>query len=414
MQLNSYWLTYIIIAIILIDFIIDLVLDYLNTKNWSLPIPENLKGIYDDDKYAKAQAYHKAHGKINLISSVISTASIVLFLAFNGFAWLYYQVIQITTQPILQTLLYFGILSVASTILSLPFSIYTTFVIEEKYGFNKTTPKLFILDFIKGLILSAIIGGILISAFVAFYLYAGKLFWVYAWLLFAGFSIFFAMFYTSIIVPIFNKLNPLNDGDLRTKIEQFAQRVQFPLTNIFVIDGSKRSTKANAYFSGLGKQKTIVLYDTLIEKQTDDELVSVLAHEIGHYKKKHIYQSIIISLVNMGITLFLLSLFLNTPIANKVVGIDSTTSIFYIGLIVFGLLYSPISTITGILMNVFSRKNEFEADAYAKENIGTGEHLITALKKLSSENLSHLNPHKWFVFLNYSHPPLSQRIEKLS
>lgn len=221
------------------------------------------------------------------------------------------------------------------------------------------------------------------------------------------------MFYTSIIVPIFNKLNPLEEGALREKIELFAKKINFPLTNIFVIDGSKRSTKANAYFSGLGNKKTIVLFDTLINEQTEDELVSVLAHEVGHYKMKHIQKGMIIGILQMGALLFLLSLFINKPELSQALGLQTDIPIFHLGLIAFSLLYSPISMLTGIFMNILSRKNEFEADNYAKENIGTGIYLISALRKLSANNLSNLNPNKWYVFFHYSHPPLLERVRNL-
>jgi STE24 endopeptidase len=273
--------------------------------------------------------------------------------------------------------------------------------------------KTFIIDKLKGYFISAIIGGILLSLFVLFYQYAGKLFWLYAWILFSAFSIFMVMFYTSWIVPIFNKLQPLEAGSLREKIEAFAKTVDFPLTNIMVIDGSKRSTKANAYFSGLGSKKTIVLYDTLIKDHTVEELVAILAHEVGHYKLKHIQKSIIISVVQMGIILYILSLAISLPRLTQSLGYASDKPVFVLGLIAFSLLYSPISTVVEIFMNVFSRKNEFEADNYAKEKTGTGQFLIDALKKLSSNNLSNLNPDKWYVFFNYSHPPLKERITAL-
>lgn len=242
---------------------------------------------------------------------------------------------------------------------------------------------------------------------------AGTYFWIYAWGLFTAFTVFITLFYTTLIVPIFNKLKPLETGSLRQKIEIFSQQVQFPLTNIFVIDGSKRSTKANAYFSGLGSKKTIVLFDTLINEQTEEELVSVLAHEVGHYKMKHIQMGMLIGIAQMGAILFILSLFINRPALSQALGLQTDIPVFHLGLIAFSLLYSPISTITGIFLNMLSRKNEFEADNYAKSTTGTGEHLISALRKLSSNNLSNLNPDKWYVFFHYSHPPLLERVRNL-
>jgi STE24 endopeptidase len=406
-------LTMLIIVFILVDFILETILDTLNARTWELPIPKELDGIYDEEKYNKARQYHQSNQRLSTISTVLSTILIIAFLWWKGFAIIHLSIAAITSSPILQALLFFGIFAIASDIMGLPFELYGIFVIEQKFGFNKMTWKTYIADKIKGYILGALIGGILLSLFVWFYTITGTLFWIYAWVVFSVFTIFFAMFYTSIIVPIFNKLKPLEDGALREKIEAFAKKVNFPLTNIFVIDGSKRSTKANAYFSGLGSKKTIVLFDTLIQEQSEEELVSVLAHEVGHYKMKHIQKGMIIGILQMGALLFLLSLFINKPELSQALGLQTDTPVFHLGLIAFSLLYSPISMITGIFMNILSRKNEFEADNYAKENVGTGNYLITALRKLSANNLSNLNPNKWYVFFHYSHPPLLERVRNL-
>lgn len=406
-------LFWIIITIIAIEAILDFILDKRNSKSWLQPIPTILDDVYDAEKYKKAQNYHAEREKLSSISTVFSIVLTLAFLFIKGFAHVQLWVEAQTNNEILQVLLFFGVFMIASDFISLPFQLYSTFVIEEKYGFNKMTLKTFIVDKIKGYLISAIIGGALLSLFVLFYQYAGKLFWLYAWILFSVFSIFMVMFYTSWIVPIFNKLQPLEAGSLREKIEAFAKTVDFPLTNIMVIDGSKRSTKANAYFSGLGSKKTIVLYDTLIKDHTEEELVAILAHEVGHYKLKHIQKSMIISVVQMGIILYILSLAISLPQLTQSLGYATDKPIFVLGLIAFSLLYSPISTLVGILMNVFSRKNEFEADNYAKEKTGTGQFLIDALKKLSSNNLSNLNPDEWYVFFNYSHPPLKERITAL-
>ncbi|MBK9327789.1 MAG: M48 family metallopeptidase [Sphingobacteriales bacterium] len=406
-------LTILILAFVLFDFLLEFILDYRNSKTWDKPIPKELQGIYDAEKYAKARNYHKATERLSLITSVFSTVLIVIFLSMKGFAFVHIQIAAITTSPVLQSLIFFGLFAIVSDIIGLPFELYGIFVIEEKYGFNKMTWKTYLSDKIKGYLLGGVIGGILLSLFVWFYAIAGSTFWIYAWGLFTAFTIFITLFYTTLIVPIFNKLKPLEAGSLREKIEVFAQQVRFPLTNIFVIDGSKRSTKANAYFSGLGSRKTIVLFDTLINEQTEEELVSVLAHEVGHYKMKHIQTSMLIGVAQMGAILYILSLFINLPELSQALGLQTNAPVFHLGLIAFSLLYSPISTITGIFMNMLSRKNEFEADNYAKENTGTGEHLISALRKLSANNLSNLNPDKWYVFFHYSHPPLLERVRNL-
>lgn len=397
----------------LLDFALDFILDRLNETGWSKPIPKELEGLYEVEKYAQAQAYHRAQDKLGNSTAVISTVLTILFLWWKGFAYAQVYIEQFTQNPIAQALMFFGAFAIISDIISLPFELYGIFVIEEKFGFNKMTLKTFVADKLKGYLLGAIIGGVLMSLFVLFYQYAGKLFWLYAWVVFTLFSLFFITFYTSWIMPLFNKFKPLEAGSLRDKIEAFAQKVNFPLTNIQIMDGSKRSSKANAFFSGLGKKKTIVLYDTLINEQTEDELVSVLAHEVGHYKRKHVQQGMILSILQIGLLLFLLSLFINNPKLCAALGYETDKPVFHLGLIAFSLLYAPLSMLTGILMNSLSRKNEFQADNYAKEHTGTGEHLISGLKKLSVNNLSNLNPHPAYVFVHYSHPPLLERVRNL-
>ncbi len=402
---------YIIIAFILLEFIISKYLDHLNSKTWSNELPKELEDLYDAEKYAKAQEYDKAKGKLSNISSYLSLALMLGMLFFKGFAWLNDWAVSITDNAILQSLAFFGILFIISDILSLPFAYYGVFKIEERFGFNKMTIKTFILDKIKSYVMTAILGGGLFSLILWFYNTAGENFWLYAWGLVTAFSLFMTIFYTSIFVPIFNKLKPLEDGSLRTKIEDFAKKVNFPLNNISVIDGSKRSTKANAYFSGIGAKKSIVLYDTLMEDHTDEELVGILAHEVGHYKKKHIQKSIIISILNTGLMLFLIGKFVGNEVLSNALSVSEPN--FHIGILVFGILFTPISMITGILMNMFSRKNEFEADNYAKENY-SAQPLIDSLKKLSVNHLSNLQPHPSYVFFHYSHPPLLERLRNLA
>lgn len=406
-------LTLIIIGFILLEFLLDFILDKLNDTSWDKPVPAELAGLYDEAQYQKAQEYHRELNKLGTLTSTLSTTLTVLFLWYKGFAYVQMYIEQYTINPIGQALIFFGCFAIIADLISIPLELYGIFVIEEKYGFNKMSLKTFVADKLKGYLLGAIIGAALLSLFVLFYQYSGKLFWVYAWILFTVFSLFFVFIYTSWIMPLFNKFTPLAQGSLREKIEAFSQKVSFPLTKIQVMDGSKRSSKANAFFSGFGKKKTIVLFDTLINEQTDDELLSVLAHEVGHYKKKHIQQGMIISILQMGLMLFILSLFINEPKLSEALGYSTDKPVFHLGLIAFALLYSPFSTLTGIVMNYISRKNEFEADNFAKENIGTGEFLISGLKKLSVNNLANLHPHPAYVFVHYSHPPLLERVRNL-
>ncbi|WP_346860230.1 M48 family metallopeptidase [uncultured Draconibacterium sp.] len=403
-------LFWIIIGILVLDFLFEKYLDYLNTTRWSTVIPDEVKGIYDEEKYKKQQAYQKENHRFGILTSSFSVLVTLAMFALYGFALVDGWAWSITGNAILAALIFFGILLFASDVINTPFAVYDTFKIEEKYGFNKTTPKLFILDKIKGWLIGALIGGGLLALIIFIYQKTGNMFWLYAWIVVSVFSVFMAMFYSNLIVPLFNKQTPLEEGELRDAISEFAKKVGFKLDTIFVIDGSKRSTKANAYFTGLGAKKRIVLYDTLINDLNTSELVAVLAHEIGHNKKKHVVQSLLIGLVQTGVVLFIFGLLINNPDLSKALGVDSPN--FHIGLVAFGVLYSPVSFFLGIFMNILSRKNEYQADRFAAENYQP-EALASALKKLSVNNLSNLTPHPTYVFFHYSHPTLLQRLAYL-
>jgi STE24 endopeptidase len=403
-------LFYIILGVVVADFIFERILGYLNATRWSDHLPEELIGIYDEEKYRKQQTYQKVNYRFSLITSTYSFALLILMFVFTGFAWVNGIALSVSTNSILTALVFFGILMFASDLLTTPFSVYDTFVIEQKFGFNKTTPKTYILDKIKGWLLGAVLGGGLLALIVYIYQLTGRNFWWYAWMVVTFFSIFMVLFYSNLIVPLFNKQTPLPEGDLKSAIESFASKVGFKLDNIFVIDGSKRSTKANAYFTGLGPKKRIVLYDTLIKDMTTNELVAVLAHEIGHYKKKHVIWGLLLGILQTGVVLFIFSRFIGSPELSAALGVSQPS--FHIGLIAFGILYSPISIITGLAMNIFSRKNEYQADAFAATNF-SGDELASALKKLSVNNLSNLRPHPLYVFFHYSHPTLLQRLAAL-
>lgn len=401
---------YIIVAIILLDFILDKVLDSLNAKQFNYPVPVELKDVYDEKEYLRSQDYKKERYKFGTVTSTFSLVLMLGFLFFDGFAWVDEIARSISDNAIIIALIFFGIIMFASDILTLPFSWYSTFMIEEKYGFNKTSPKTFVLDKLKSWGLMIIVGGGILALIVWFYQLSGENFWWYAWILVAVFSVFVNMFYAKLIVPIFNKQSPLPAGSLRDKIENYARKVGFRLDNIFVIDGSKRSTKANAYFSGFGKEKRITLYDTLIKELEEEEIVSVLAHEVGHYKKKHVIFNLVAAVITTGFTLWLLSLFIGNPLLSRALGVLQPS--FHIGLIAFGILYSPISELTGLIMNYMSRRFEYQADDFAR-NTYEGEPLISGLKKLSRTSLSNLTPHKAYVFVHYSHPTLLQRYNNL-
>ncbi|MBD8348347.1 M48 family metallopeptidase [Dysgonomonas sp. HGC4] len=400
---------YTILLFVILDFLWTQYLAYRNRKRMNPNIPEQLIGIYDQEKYQKQQAYQKENSRIGLFSGFVSFVIILLILVFNGFGYLDQYVRGYIHNSILVSLAFIGILYIGNEIISLPFSLYDTFVIEKKYGFNKSTLQIFWIDQLKGLILSVILGGLILTLLIWFYNGFGNYAWLYAWGLITAFSLFMTLFYSNIIVPLFNKQTPLEPGELRNAIEKFSQKAGFELTNIYVMDASKRSTKANAYFTGLGSKKRIVLFDTLINDLTTDEIVAVLAHEIGHYKKKHIIQHLITS-IYIGVLLFILSFFLNN--STLALALGSEIPSFHLGIIAFSILFTPISLLLGLLMNMASRKNEYEADAYAA-SFGLGDSLISGLKKLSVEALSNLNPDPWNVFVYYSHPTLLQRIERL-
>lgn len=397
----------IILALVIAGFVFDTVLTWLNLRSQPADIPDSVAAFYDRSKYRKSLEYHKHRTNFSFVTSTFSFLLSVLMLYFGGFGWLDSWLRPMVPNEILLALVFFGVLAIASDILTLPFQIYSTFVIEEKYGFNKTTVKTFIGDKLKGYLVGAILGGGLISLLIYLIEVVGPDFWILFSLLAAILILLINMFYTTIFLPLFNKLTPLADGELKTAIESFSKRVGFPLDNVFVMDGSKRSNKANAFFSGIGRKKKIVLYDTLINNHSTEELVAVLAHEVGHYKKKHIIFGYVLSVVQVVFTLFILSRMVQSE--NVSLALGGTQSAVHLNLLAFGILFSPISGLTGLFMSMYSRRNEYEADAYAKEAF-SGAALASALKKLSVDNLSDLYPHPLYVFFHYSHPPLLQRL----
>lgn len=401
----------IIISITVVSYLADQILDYINLKSQRTDIPKEVEAFYEREKYLKSLAYHRERTRFSFLTSAISFLLSLGMLLAGGFGWLDGVLRPYFDNSILLALAFFAVLMLASDILTLPFQWYSTFVIEEKYGFNKTTIKTFIADKLKGYLLGAIIGGGLLSALIYLVNSIGPDFWIWFSILAAAFVLFINMFYTSLILPMFNKLTALPDGELKSAIELFARKVNFPLDSIFVIDGSKRSKKANAFFSGIGKKKKIVLYDTLIENHSTEELVAVLAHEVGHFKKKHVIWGYILSIVQIVFTLFVLSKMIFSE--NVSLALGGAVHAIHLNLLAFGILFSPISGITGLFMNMYSRKNEFEADAYAKETFD-GTALSNALKRLSVDSLSDLYPHPLYVFFHYSHPPLLKRLEALA
>ena len=399
---------FIIIGALLFEFILSTLSSILNMKSISKVVPDGFQDYYDEEKYAKSQLYLQDKTKLGLFSSTFSLLLILSVIHFGLFGKLDEFVRSNSTHYIISGLLFFGILFVINDILNTPFSLYSTFVVEEKYGFNKTSIHTFISDKLKGYGLTIVLGSaIMVPIFYFFNTFQDNGWWI-AWALMTAFMIAVQPLFVHVIAPMFNKFTPLEEGDLKTAIEEFANKVSFPIGRIDVMDGSKRSAHSNAYFSGFGKSRRIALFDTLLDKHSTEEIVSVVAHEIGHYKKKHIITGTVLGVIEIGIMLFIFNLFMNDSDLFAVFSVDTVS--LYCGLVFFSMLYSPISMVTSIFTTAMSRKNEFEADAYALETTQKPEPLISMLKGLSASNLSHLTPHPLMVFLSYSHPPVVDRI----
>ena len=400
-----------LLVIISFQFIIDLVSGLLNYSSFDKPLPNNVENIFSENEYSKSQKYKKVNFKFNLVSSVYSFSILFTVLYFGLLGSLDSYIRNVTFEnEISLSLIFFASVFIISDTLKIPFQLYRVFVIEEQFGFNNTTLKTFIFDKLKSYFISLLLIVILATPLLLFIIFFPSSFWIYFWILISIFLIFINMFYTTLIVPIFNKLEVLGDGDLKKKLDNFSAKVKFPITNIFVINGSKRSKKANAFFSGFGRNKKVVLYDTLIKNHTADELVAVLAHEIGHYKLNHVKTNMVISIITTGFMLFILSNFIfNSDISYALGG---NVSFRHLEIFAFFIIYSPISSIISVLMNIKSRKNEYEADEYAVKNFEKGP-MEDALRKLSKDNLTNMTPHPVYEFLNYSHPSISKRLKAI-
>lgn len=401
---------YLIIFIPVIGYLLERYLVYLNNKMWTPDLPDKLKGICGEEDYRKTQLYDRDNKKLSFWSSTFNLSIILVMIVAGGFALFDDVARSISRNMIIISLIFFGLIGLASDIINIPFSWYDNFVIEKRYGFNKMKIRTFITDYIKSWFIALLIGIPVLGLITWFYYKTGRNFWLYAWGLITLFSVFMNLFYSQLIAPMFNKQSPLEEGSLRNSIEAFADKTGFRLKDIYVIDGSKRSTKSNAFFTGFGPKKRIVLYDTLINEFTEEEIVAVLAHEIGHFKKKHVLLTMFTSTATTGLMLFLFSLIVNNPGLSMALGAEEPG--FHLGLIVFGILYSPLSLLIGIVSNVISRKNEYAADSFVRENYDA-LYLVSALKKLSVKNLTNLMPHPAYVFFHYSHPPLLERLKNL-
>ena len=407
--MNTYLV--LIILILIARYLLDLVSDWMNVRHVSTELPAEFEGYYDGEKYRQSQNYLRETTRFGIVVDTLHTIVVLVFILVGGFNFVDLIAMGYGLGPIFTGLVFAGILIFAGQILNLPFSIYSTFVIEEKYGFNKTTPVTFVLDIIKTWILTAVIGGIVFAAVLWFFGTTGNAAWIYCWIAITLFQIFFMFIAPLVIMPIFNKFEPLEEGELKDAIENYAKAQNFKMKGVFKMDGSKRSSKSNAFFTGFGRSRRIVLFDTLIDRHSVKELVSIIGHEMGHYKKRHILQSIARSIIVMGLTLYLLSLFIGNEQLFAAFKMEHIS--VYAGLFFFGFLYTPIGMLIGFVENIISRRHEYEADAFAVETYKDADAMITGLKKLSVDNLSNLTPHPFKVLLSYSHPPVLERIKAI-
>ncbi len=401
----------IILATLLLEYALNFIAKTLNLKTLNKPLPAEFSDVFDAPTYAKMQAYTRVNARFGFITAAFDLIVLLIFWFCGGFNYVDQWVRQFGLSAIWNGLIYIGLIMLGSNLLSLPFDIYDTFVIEAKFGFNRTTVKTFILDMVKGLALTVVLGGPLLAGVLAFFQYAGSMAWLYCWIVSALYVLLITFIAPTWIMPLFNKFTPLAEGELRTAILEYAKKVKFPLQGILVMDGSRRSSKSNAFFTGFGKNKRIALFDTLIEKHAVPELTAVLAHEIGHYKKKHVVLGVVMSMAHMAVMFYLLSVFISHPDLFAAFYMQDIS--LYAGMLFFGLLFSPVELLLSPFMSMLSRRHEFQADRFAAETSGLGDALSQALKKMSRDNLSHLTPHPFYVFLYYSHPPVLQRMERL-
>ncbi len=406
----NFWLIAILL-ILICTLLLESIVSFLNLRALTPDLPKEFEAVYQKDDYSKSQEYTKVTTLFSLTTNTISSLLTILFLILGGFNYIDIYARSFGFEEITTGLIFAGTLGAFSFLLGLPLSMYSTFVIEEQFGFNRTTLRTYVLDTIKSIILAILLGGPILALILWFFINNGSLGWLYCWFGVSLFSALLQFIAPVLIMPLFNKFSPLPEGELRSAILKYAQQVDFQIQGIYTMDGSKRSSKLNAFFTGFGRFRKIVFYDTLVEKLDVQQIVAVLAHEMGHYKLKHIFKMLFSSFIQLGLMFFLLSFFLGNEGLSSAFSMKYTS--IYSSLIFFGFLYSPVSLFISIFFNFLSRKHEFEADQYASETTGTSSALIESLKILSQANLSNLTPHPLNVFIHYSHPPVLQRIDKL-
>ena len=407
--MNTY--AFIVLVALASEYILSIVTSLLNIQAMNPRVPHEFRSVYDEDTYRQSQVYTRARTRFGLIQSTLSLTVLLFFWQIGGFEWLDRVARELAAGPVATGLVFVGTLVAGSTALGLPFRIYSTFVIEERFGFNRTTAATFTLDLVKGLLLGGLLGATLLSIVLFLFELTGSWAWLWCWGATTIFLLLAQFIAPTWIMPLFNTFTPLGTGELKDALIAYSQAARFPLEGVFVIDGSRRSAKANAFFTGFGKHKRIALFDTLIAKQTTAELVAVVAHEVGHYRRGHILRNLVFGIAHTGVLFWVLSLCLKQQGLFEAFGVAEPS--VHAGLVFFSLLFTPVELVLSVLVHRFSRQYEFEADAFAAETTGSAEPLVSALKKLSADNLSNLTPHPLEVYLHHSHPPVLQRIDAL-
>lgn len=401
-----------VLVVVLVHFLVDWLADYLNLAALSNGLPDNFKDVYDVDNYSESQDYIRSKTQLGRLSALVDMAVFLAFWFCGGFGHLDEWIRSWGFSTVLSGVVYIGLLVAAGSLINLPFSWYGTFVVEARFGFNRTTPRLFIVDRLKVVLLALILGIPLLSGILAFFEYAGTLAWLWCWLAVSVFMVVMQIIVPAWIMPLFNRFTPLADGELRAAVMSYARKNRFPLTNVFIMDGSRRSAKSNAFFAGLGGKKRLVLFDTLVNQHPPDEIVAIVAHETGHYKKRHLLKMSALIIMQTGVMFYLLSWFISWPPLFEAFFV--TRPSVYAGLVFFSLLYGAIDFVLGLAVLYASRRHEFAADRFAVDTTGRPEVMAMALKRLSRDNLANLTPHPFYVFLHYSHPPVSERIDAIA
>jgi STE24 endopeptidase len=400
-----------ILTALLSAYALDLVARLLDLRAIGRELPREFRGLYDPVSYARSQEYSRARTRFRLLESTVSLVALLVFWNARGFRFMDQLTRGFGFGPVATGLCFIGLLALGSAALGLPFRIYSTFVVEEGFGFNRTTARTFLFDLVKSVALAIVLGGPILALVLFFFERAGAGAWLWCWIAAAAFTLLVQVIYPAWILPWFNRFEPLGDGELRSAILRYAERVGFPLAGVYVIDGSRRSTRANAFFAGIGRRRRIALFDTLIERHPVPELVAVLAHEVGHYKRGHVPKMLALAMLNFGVLFYLLSVVQSSTALHRAFYVEQPS--VAASLVFFSLLYTPVELVLSIAINALSRRHEYQADRFAAETTGSGAPLAGALRRLAVENLSNLTPHPMLVVLEASHPPVVERIRAL-